>query len=90
MEIILSCLALVFSMLFFVLGVLVKITLSFRDELRESLLRYTGLFWAHKHSGSGRAYTPRASNGPTRAVQAKGDQRHRPANPAGTAANGGM
>jgi len=59
MKEILGVVALLFSMMFFILGILVKITLGFRNEMRERMCTISNLFWEHEHTKTGRAYVPR-------------------------------
>jgi len=55
-----------FSAIFFVLGLLYKIISDFRRELRSSIDKLQNLFFLHKHEESGDAYVPRnwAANQP--------------------------
>ncbi len=59
MKEILGVVALLFSMMFFILGILVKITLGFRNEMRAQMCRISSLLWEHEHTLTGRAFMPR-------------------------------
>jgi len=58
MENALPVLCILFTMMFFILGILVKITLSFKKELREDLREVKALFFIHKHRENGQAFIP--------------------------------
>ena len=59
MKEILGVVALLFSMMFFILGILVKITLDFRNEMRVRMCAISNLLWEHEHTLAGRAFIPR-------------------------------
>ena len=78
MTVILATLGLVFSMMFFILGILVKITLDFRSEMRTRMCNISSLLWQHEHNGSGHAYIPRdhpATQPPTDKVRTGNEAR---------------
>jgi len=72
METALPVLCILFTMMLFILGILVKITLSFKKELREDLREVKTLFFNHKHRENGQAFIPQkltAENPPTDKVR---------------------
>jgi len=70
MEQILSVLAILFTMMFFILGILVKLIMSFREEMRAGMDKADSLFWAHRHDRGGHAYIPREAIAEKGGIQA--------------------
>jgi len=58
----LSAATLLSAMMFFILGILTKIVLSFRSGLRQDLKDLKGIFFAHEHKTNGSAYVPCGSD----------------------------